>query len=70
MLDDGTFADKANLACEELMHALTGIPGFRGGRHQGILDPHPDTSCVRGHLGTVGPFDVAYAHRVYTRQRR
>ena|SRR5688500_7439718 len=46
-----------NLACHELMHAVTGIPDNYGAA--------PDTSCVWGDLPSPGSFDVAHAKQVY-----
>jgi len=48
-------------ACHEFMHATTGI-----GDNYGAL---PDSSCVWGGLATPGPFDVAYAHKIYRKHR-
>lgn len=53
---------RARAACHELMHAYTGI---RDNYHA-----LPDTSCVWGSLTSPGPFDVAYAKRVYGKKGR
>jgi len=44
-------------ACHELMHVLTSI--------QDNYAAAPDTSCVWGNLSSPGPFDVAYAKKIY-----
>jgi hypothetical protein len=52
---------RPGVACHEMMHALTGIPDNYGA--------NPD-SCVWGTLSSPGPFDAAYAKKVYGKQRR
>jgi hypothetical protein len=57
----GDAAWRQNAVCHELMHAVTGIPDNYGANPE---------SCVWGDLSHPGPFDAAYAKRVYGKHRR
>jgi hypothetical protein len=71
LLTDALHGERTRIVCHELMHVLTGI-GDRYVRdpETGIVTgPYPDQSCVWGILPSPGPFDVAYAKRVYAKKR-
>jgi hypothetical protein len=72
LLTDALHGERTRIVCHELMHVLTGI-GDRYMRdpETGIATgPYPDQSCVWGILPGPGPFDVAYAKKVYGKKQR
>lgn len=50
------------ILCHEFMHLTTGIP-------DDYSMPQRETSCVHGILAEPGPFDIAYAQKVYKKRR-
>lgn len=64
---DGREAVRAKALCHELMHAVTYAPeGYtldENGRPVGLR--HERTSCVQGLLTTPGPWDRAFARKMY-----
>jgi hypothetical protein len=72
LLVDALHGERQRIVCHELMHVLTGIGDrYAVDPETGVVTgPYPDQSCVWGILPHPGPFDVAYAKRVYGKQRR